>query len=269
MENPGFFRATTIFVQNKHLIEYVQVDEYGATIPMAPCKLYYVTPAHQYPLGYIMPVERKIQLLQWARDAESYKIEDDYDAEFRYKGLPIPPLAQLDQLQQVIYFGTFSKTLIPSIRVSYMILPASLAEQFQAFSRHQKATVSKMDQLVIADFMAVGYYSKHIEKMRTLYRKKRQLLIQSLQTYLTKEFNIIGDAAGLHLIVQLPSWLSEKKAVQLALVEGIVIDTVSTCYQINIPQNSVMVGFGAIPLKEIPSAIQFLAKSWLNSKECM
>lgn len=119
-----------------------------------------------------MPIERKARLLQWAKEVDAYLIEDDYDAEFRYKGLPIPPLSNLDQLQRVIYFGTFSKTLIPSIRMSYMALPLPLAGEFQKFYQNQKPTVSRIDQLVVAEFMRSGHFAKHIEKMRTLYRKK-------------------------------------------------------------------------------------------------
>ena len=264
MEEPGFHRANAIFQQMKFNVEYVPIDKYGATIPTKRGKLYYVTPAHQFPLGSVMTVERKIQLLQWAEEADAYIIEDDYDAEFRYKGLPIPPLAHMDQLQRVIYFGTFSKTLIPSIRMSYIILPMPLAKQFKAFYQQQKSTVSKIDQLVTAEFMAAGYYTRHIEKMRTLYRKKRKVLLDALQTNLTDEFKILGDTAGLHIIIQLPQWLNEKRAVQLALEKGIAIDPVSTCYQTIPPQHMVMIGFGAIPMQNLHVAIQTLAKSWLQ-----
>lgn len=266
MEEPGFYRANIVFAQNKHPIEYVPVDENGAAIPKKRCQLYYVTPAHQYPLGYIMPLERKMQLLQWAKESNTYIIEDDYDAEFRYKGMPIPPLAQLDQLQQVIYFGTFSKTLIPSLRVSYLILPLSLVGAFESFHHDNKSTVSKIDQLVIADFMADGHYARHIDKMRTLYRKKRLALLKSLQTHLTKEFSIIGDAAGLHVIIHLPKWLSEAEAIQRALHAGIAIDPISRCYQMSPSSNSVIVGFGAAPLDQIPKLIEKLANSWLSAK---
>lgn len=267
MEEPGFHRAHAIFTQNRHLIDYVPVDENGATIPSQRCKLYYMTPAHQFPLGYVMPIERKMQLLQWAKKNDTYLIEDDYDAEFRYKGMPIPPLAQLDQLQHVIYFGTFSKTLIPSLRVSYAVLPQQLVEAFEQFHHLQKPTVSKIDQLVIADFIANGHYARHIDKMRTLYRKKRITLLQAFNTHLSDEFTIIGDAAGLHVLIHLPIWLSETDAIQFALNEGIAIDPASSFYQMIHPTNSVIVGFGAAPLDQIPILIEKLAKSWLNAKK--
>lgn len=266
MEEPGFFRADAVFKQLNYEIEYVKIDDSGASIPSKKVKLYYVTPAHQFPLGAVMSMERKVQLLQWAKEVDAYLIEDDYDAEFRYKGLPIPPLSHLDQLERVIYFGTFSKTLIPSIRMSYMVLPKSLAAEFRHFYQHQKPTVSRIDQLVVAEFMHSGYYAKHIEKMRTLYRKKRKTLLEALQTYLPAEFNIFGDTAGLHVIIQLPEWLEEKRAVELALEMGIAIDPVSKYYQTTTPQNLVMIGFGAIPLEKIHPVIQTLADGWLQSR---
>ncbi|PYF06793.1 MocR-like pyridoxine biosynthesis transcription factor PdxR [Ureibacillus chungkukjangi] len=262
IEEPGFKRATAIFQQNGLPIEYVPIDEKGASIPTKPCQYYYITPAHQFPLGGVMPIERRIELLKWAGEADSYLIEDDYDSEFRYKGSPIPPLAQIDQLERVIYFGTFSKTLMPSLRISYMILPKTLLENFNAFYTDQKTTVSKIDQQVIAEFMESGLYTKHISKMRTLYRKKRLKLIESLQSYLGSEFEIIGDAAGLHIVVKLPNWLNETVAIQLANKVGIAIDPISTSYQLNKKENFVMIGYGAISYEEIEHATSLLASQW-------
>lgn len=267
VEEPGYFRATSIFQQMHYDIEYVPIDPAGAAVPSKMVKLYYVTPAHQYPLGVVMPIERKARLLQWAKEVDAYLIEDDYDAEFRYKGLPIPPLSNLDQLQRVIYFGTFSKTLIPSIRMSYMALPLPLAGEFQKFYQNQKPTVSRIDQLVVAEFMRSGHFAKHIEKMRTLYRKKRKQLLAALQTNLTDEFKIFGDTAGLHIIIQLPPWLEEGRAVQIASENGIAIDPVSTCYQTKTTNHLVMVGFGAIPIESIFPVVETLAKAWLESRE--
>ena len=255
--------ATPFILQNQLAIQHVPTDDKGATIPLAPCQLYYITPAHQFPLGGVMPIDRRIDLLKWAEETEAYMIEDDYDSEFRYKGKPIPPLAQIDHLQRVIYFGTFSKTLMPSIRISYMILPNALVGKFNEFYRDQKTTVSKIDQLVIADFMRSGYYAKHIAKMRTLYRKKRQRLIEGIQTYLGSKYEMIGDEAGLHIILKLPSGLHEEQAIQLAREVGIAIDPVSSSYQLNSVKNYVMVGYGG--LVRLDTAVKMKArkaKSW-------
>ena len=262
IEEPGFRRASSIFQQNNLSIQYVKVDEKGATVPTQPCEYYYITPAHQFPLGGVMPIERRIDLLKWTKENNAYLIEDDYDSEFRYKGSPIPPLAQLDGIERVIYFGTFSKTLMPSVRISYMVLPKTFVEKFKAFYREQKATVSKIDQLVIADFIASGLYTKHIAKMRTLYRKKRLKLIENLQCKLGADFKIIGDAAGLHIVLQLPAFLTETKAIQLAEAVGIVLDPISTSYRLSKIDNLVMIGYGAIPYDSIEESVSLLANQW-------
>lgn len=262
IEEPGFKRAATIFHQNQLAIQYVPIDEIGATIPVEPCQLYYITPAHQFPLGGVMPIDRRIALLKWAMENNAYIIEDDYDSEFRYKGNPIPPLAQIDQLQRVIYFGTFTKTLMPSVRISYMILPKSLVDKFNTYYSEQKTTVSKIDQLVIADFMRSGIYTRHIAKMRTLYRRKREKLIESINSILGPQYEIIGDTAGLHIVLKLPDWLNEKQAVQLAQEAGVVIDPISTSYQQNPIDNLVLIGYGAIPIELIEEAIYIISNKW-------
>ena len=262
MEEPGFKRAAAVFQQNRLPVEYVPVDEKGADIPQADCRLYYITPAHQFPLGMVMPIGRKLELLKWAGESGAYLIEDDYDAEFRYKGNPIPPLAQIDQLQKVIYFGTFSKTLIPSLRISYMILPVELQERFNHFNREQKSTVSRIEQRVVAEFMESGLYVKHIAKMRTLYRKKREKLLRCIEQLLGPAFEVIGDTAGLHIVLQLPTWLDEKQAIQLAAEAGIAIDPISTSYQTLDIECFIMIGYGAIPHEMIEEAVRLLADAW-------
>lgn len=262
IEEPGYRRAAAIFQQNQLNIQYVPIDEKGAAIPEKACRYYYITPAHHFPLGGIMPIERRIELLKWATENSAFLIEDDYDAEFRYKGSPIPPLAQIDQLQRVIYFGTFSKTLMPSIRISYMILPKSLIDGFNSYYSDHKTTVSKIDQSVVAEFMKNGLYTKHIAKMRTLYRKKRQKLIDSLLSHLGKDYEVLGDDAGLHIVLKLPKSLIERNAIQLAQDVGIALDPVSISYQLSTMDNCVMIGYGAIPYAEIEEAVSLLASQW-------
>lgn len=262
MEEPGFHRATAVFHAQQLQVEAVPIDQYGATIPSSTARLYYVTPAHQFPLGAVMSMERKQQLLKWAQQTTSYLIEDDYDSEFRYKGNPIPPLAQLDQLHHVIYFGSFSKTLMPSLRVSYFVLPTALVQPFQLFYSAHKSLVSKVDQLTIASFMEEGYYARHIAKMRTLYRKKRARLIAALKQHVGERMNVLGEAAGLHIVLQLPAHLPEQTAILLARQYGIAIDAVSTNYQCQSSNQYVMLGYGAIALEQIDEAVQLLAQAW-------
>ncbi|MEH6942631.1 PLP-dependent aminotransferase family protein [Bacillus sp. JJ722] len=262
IEEPGFMRALSVFKQLHLDTAHVFLDSEGCTVPKQKVKLLYTTPAHQYPTGKIMSINRRIQLLNWAKQANAYILEDDYDSEFRYKGSPIPSLAQLDQLKHVIYFGSFSKTLMPSIRLSYIVLPLALVESFQQFNLHQKSTVSRIDQLIIADLMQQGNYVKHIAKMRTLYRAKRKCLIEAIEHFLGNEFEIIGDDAGLHMIVQLPLWLTEQMAINRAKSVGIAVDAVSTMYHFNKPNHQIMIGYGAPTIEEIRHGIQEIATVW-------
>ena len=262
IEEPGFIRAKAVFQQLQLPVATLRIDSEGCTVPKQPVQLLYTTPAHQYPLGTVMSINRRMELLTWAKTSSCYIVEDDYDSEFRYRGAPIPPLAHLDSLEQVIYFGTFSKTLLPSIRISYLVLPLSLVEDFEAFNTLQKPTVSKIDQLVVAEFIRTGEYEKHIAKMRTLYRSKRKCLIEAIDEFLGKDFSVIGDDAGLHIIVRLPAYLTEREAIASAKSLGIAVDAVSHMYQEIKSTHQVIIGYGAPAVGEIRKGIQLLASVW-------
>ncbi|WP_370222740.1 PLP-dependent aminotransferase family protein [Cytobacillus sp.] len=262
IEDPGFSRARSVFDQLQLPCYPISVDEEGCCVPDEPIKLLYTTPAHQYPTGTIMSIARRVELLKWAINQDAFIIEDDYDSEFRYKGAPIPALSHMDSTGRVLYFGTFSKTLLPSLRISYLIMPAALQQDFEKFNAYQKSTVSRIDQRAAAKFMEEGLYSSHIAKMRTLYRAKRSCLIDSLSKHLGEHFDIIGDTAGLHIIVTLPDGLNEPKAIALAKSAGVEIDAVSPMYQLHKPNNHVMFGYGAPSMDEIERGVQLIAKAW-------
>ncbi|MFC9541357.1 PLP-dependent aminotransferase family protein [Lysinibacillus sp. NPDC056959] len=265
LEDPGFKRVHATLQQCGLTTHAIPVDNSGVTIPKKSIHMLYTTPAHQFPLGMVMPVERRAALLQWATTEKAYIIEDDYDSEFRYKGLPIPSLAKMDQLQRVIYFGTFSKTLIPSLRISYMILPKSLVEAFTHFNQEQKSVVSKIDQLVLADFIAQGLFDKHLAKMRTVYRKKQQTLLEAINTQFSIEFEVIGEKSGLHIVMKLPKRLSEQEAIRLAQKKGIQVYPCSTSYQHNSEHAMVIIGYGGLTLEQIQEGIALLATVWQSS----
>lgn len=268
IEEPGFKRARTIFDHYCHHASHIVVDEFGVTVPKEKMDFLYTTPAHQFPLGMVMSAERRATLLQWAKKNNTYIIEDDYDSEYRFKGQPIPSLAKMDQLQQVIYSGTFSKTLIPSIRISYLILPKSLVKSFSNFYKDQKSVVSKIDQLILSDFIAQGLFDKHLAKMRTLYRKKQQTLITSIKTHLPNTFQIIGEKSGLHIVLKLPNFLSEKEAIQKALSAGVSVYPCSTSFYSKSYSKSnwqmIILGYGGLTFEQIEEGILRLKEVWSN-----
>lgn len=265
IENPGFHRAFHVFQQLEMPIERIQVDEHGCTVPTKSVKLLYTTPAHQFPLGSIMPVARKLALLKWAEKMNSYILEDSYDSEFRFKGSPIPPLAQLDQQERVIYFGSFSKTLLPSIRMSYIVLPRHLVAPFEQFFALQKSTVSKIEQIVVAKMIASGEFEKNVAKMRVLYKEKRQFIIREIQKHLGEDFVISGEDAGLHIVLSLPSYLPEEIAVTKAKEAGVMVDSMAQFYQEEKGINAVVIGYSAPSLEEIRKGVQLLAKAWAKT----
>ena len=262
LEEPGFKRVRATLQQCGLPIYPIAVDNLGVTIPQQTIHMLYTTPAHQFPLGMVMSAERRAALLHWANLNEAFIIEDDYDGEFRYKGLPIPSLANMDQLQRVIYFGTFSKTLLPSLRISYMILPKSLIASFSSFYQEQKSVVSKVDQLVLADFLGQGLFDKHLAKMRTIYRKKQQTLLAAIANHFSNEFKVIGEHAGLHIIVKLPKRLSEQDALHLAHTVGVNVYPCSTSFQSPAEHAMIIIGYGGLSLEQIEEGISLLASVW-------
>lgn len=259
IEEPGFMRAKATLRQLGRPYKLVDVDEEGCQVPDLHINCLYMTPAHQFPNGQVMTIQRRIDLLNWARKNQGVIIEDDYDSEFRYTGTPIPTLANLDQLQHVIYFGTFSKTLMPSLRISYIVLPAHFVKPFEDFNKHLKSTVSKVDQHTLAEFINKELYSKHIAKMRVLYRKKRMHLLKNIERYLGQGFKVKGEEAGLHIVLELPAHLTEDHVIHQAYQQGIALDRISSLYEQQKPNNQIMIGYGEPSLEEIEHGIKKLS----------
>lgn len=161
-----------------------------------------VTPSHQYPLGGLLPIQRRIELIQYARSSNAYILEDDYDSEFRYEGPPVSSLQGLDP-ERVIYLGTFSKILFPALRFGYLILPPALYEHCQKLKLHDDNHSHTFEQLALARFIETGDLERYILKNRKIYRKRRDILITSLRSYFPNII-ITGQSTGLHLVAEFP-----------------------------------------------------------------
>ena len=207
IENPVYKNAYAILKELNFKIHPITMDESGMCVEQleqTDANLAYVTPAHQYPTGVIMPVGRRSQLLRWAKkDPDRYIIEDDYDSEFRYQGKPIPAMQGLDDGENVIYTGTFSKAIAPAIRVCYMVLPQKLVKQYQKIGRTFSCAVSRIDQKVLTMFLTEGHFERHLNRMRNIYKEKHDQLIISLKK-LDSKIKIYGHGAGAHIIVSFP-----------------------------------------------------------------
>ena len=221
MENPSYLRAAQIFASFGYRLCPVRMDEGGMmpeSVASSGADLVYAMPAHQFPMGCVMPVARRAALLGWAMEAaDRYIIEDDYDSEFRYRGKPIPALQSLDHAGRVIYIGTFSKAIAPAIRISYMILPPSLLERYRDKCWFFSSTVSRIDQRILNEFMKNGHFERHLNRMRSLYRARHDELLAQLRQYdlFRDRFRILGGGAGLHLVLEtLPGTWTEAAAAE-------------------------------------------------------
>ncbi len=218
MENLRYKRAYRIFQALGYRIVTAESDKSGmqvAGLENEDACAAYVMPSHQFPTGAVMPVGRRNELLRWAaRGEERYIIEHDYDSEFRYRGKPIPSLQASDKHGKVIYIGTFSKAIAPAIRIGYMVLPLPLLARYRRECSFYSCTVSRIDQRILNEFIRDGYFERHLNKMRKLYRTKHDLLLECLQD-LEGSFVVSGEDAGLHLLLTArnPAW-SEEELIQ-------------------------------------------------------
>ncbi len=224
MENPSYKRAYEIFSGLGFEVSKIPVKKDGMDLERLAkdsANLCYLTPTHQYPLGVIMPISRRMQLLAWAMEkGNRYIIEDDHDSEFRYKGKPIPSLQGLDLHGRVIYIGTFSRAIAPAIRMGYMVLPKQLMERYQQSFSYYACTVSRIDQAMMCKFINGGFFERHLNKMRTCYKAKHDALLRALKVF-GASITITGEYAGLHLVVEFHITWTEEELIQAAYKEGI------------------------------------------------
>ena len=217
MENPTYRQAYRVLSGGGHKVMPVGIDKNGFCVKELngqDVQAAYVMPSHQFPTGIVMPVRRRQELLSWAGEEPGrYLIEDDSDSEFRYKGKPIPALQGMDQNGRVIYMGTFSKAIAPAIRVGYMVLPESLLSVYLEKGRFYSSTVSRVDQRILANFISGGYFERHLNRMREIYKGKHDVLLGELKP-LEKRFEITGEFAGLHVLLK-----DKKKETEQSLLE--------------------------------------------------
>ena len=267
VEDPGYHLILQMLQVHPNEVHPLEVDFEGVkikSIEQSNIDVVYVTPSQHFPYGTVLPVNRRRKLLNWANGKESrYIIEDDYDSEFRYSGKTIPSLQSMDTNDKVIYLGSFSKSLMPSLRVSYMVLPKSLLQRYQTQITFYHSTVSRIDQYALSQFMAEGEFEKHLNRMRKIYRKKLEKVIELLKPY-EKEFTIIGDQSGLHIILDVHNGMDEEMLVQKAEEAQLKVYPLSAHSIENLDKSApkIILGFAGIPEKELENAIDLLLHAW-------
>jgi len=265
MENPGYDGVRHIFENQNCQVIPISLESDGINLleleeGMAKCV--YVTPSHQFPIGMVLPIQKRMKLLQWAQKNNSYIIEDDYDGEFRYQGHPIPSLKSLDHHDSVIYLGTFSKAFLPAARVSYMVLPEALLEHFQLKFFFYNQAVSPLIQEALHRFMKEGYFSRHIRKMRKIYQGKQKTLLDSIHLHLGNKAKIIGQKSGLHLLLEFCD-LDTRELVEKAEELGVRVYLTEKYWVGQAPSTNqpIILGFGGLSEEDINEGIQQLAQA--------
>jgi len=241
VEEPGYGKIRQIYAAGGVACISAPMDAQGVQ-PRAlqDAQVLHISPSHHFPTGLVTPLSRRYQLLQWAREAEDrYIIEDDYDSEFRFDAHPMPTLESLDRDGRVIYMNTFSKTLAPSIRISYMVLPPALMEQFRQRLGFYSCTVPSFEQYTLERFLRRGYFEKHINRMRKAYKARRNQMVALLQEGpFADRLTILEQDAGLHFLVQLQTRRSDAQLEQLLEAAGIRVKALSSYYHGDVPPSA-------------------------------
>lgn len=271
VENPGYNGAREIFSLQSFLIEPISVFENGVDVDQlwkADARLIYVTPTHHFPFGYTMPVNERLKLIQWAERVKGYVIEDDYDSEFRYIHHPVPSLQSLDSNDRVVYVSTFSKALLPSIRVSYMVLPKRLLPRYEEISSLLEQTASSFHQRTLAHFISEGYWYAHLRKMKSLYKRKMKVLCEEINKHFDNYIEIKGDSSGIYVVIEVKTQMSEKDLINKASNNGIIVYPCSQYFIKNAPKYPhIQLGLGNLSEHEIKEGVCKLAKIWIEKNE--
>lgn len=272
IEDPGYYgaRGSLIFADSR--IYPCPVDENGLKLTYSAKKypvpdLIYTTPSHQYPLGYTMSIGRRLELLEFAKRNNVWIIEDDYDSEFRYFGNPLPALQGMDLDANVIYLGTFSKVLFPGLRIGYLVLPDSKVHDIFAAAKSIIDRQSPIfEQVILTKFIEEGYFTRHIRKMRMLYKSRQEFLISEIDKELNGLMTVNPSPSGMHLIGYLTGKMNAKTISAEALNSGVIVPPLSDYSILGSGNNGLFLGYSAFNEKEISKGIKKLKNVLINPK---
>lgn len=263
MEDPGYSSARNLFALSRAKIIPVPVDEDGLNLKAAygrgkKPKLIYVTPSHQYPLGVTMSLARRLSLIEAARAAGAWIIEDDYDSEYRYCGHPLASLQGLDEEGRVLYLGTFSKTIFPTLKLGCLVVPPDLVDVFTSGRILTGAQPPLINQAILAEFIAEGHFARHVRRMRALYEERQQILVEEVKRTLGGLVEMIADDAGMHLVGWLPDHLDDQEAAQKAALQNLRFQSISDSSINKYPRNGLVFGYAAFDKKQIKRGVRKL-----------
>jgi GntR family transcriptional regulator/MocR family aminotransferase len=268
IEEPHYLGAREVFVAAGARLLPCPVDGEGLDVGRAPdmaapARLAYVTPSHQFPTGAVMPLARRLALLAWANRVGAYVVEDDYDSEFRYGGRPVEAVQALDTAGRVIYVGTLSKTLFPSLRLGFVVLPAPLVGPFVAVKHLSDRHTATLPQQVLADFIAEGHFERHIRRARTENARRRAVLLDTLDAVFGGRVQVQGAGTGLHLILWFRDYPADRAPaiVAAAAAAGVGVYPLNPYYLGAPPAAGLLLGYASMDEREIEAGIRRLGRS--------
>lgn len=266
IEDPGYIGARKAFEVAGAQLVGIPVDGSGVVVEklkdtaLLSMKLLYCTPSHQFPTGVVLPLPRRLELLNWAQLTGTYLIEDDYDSEYRYAGRPVPSLAGLDHSESVIYIGTFSKVLFPALRLGYLVVPPGLSEVFRRAKFLADRHSPLVQQQILNEFIKQGHYERHIRRMRVLYEQRRKILAAALR----KEFqsvDVMGENAGINLLIRIHERMDDDAFIKNARELGVGLVRTNQFYISKPPAHEFLLNFAALSNEQIEEGVSRLAKA--------
>jgi GntR family transcriptional regulator/MocR family aminotransferase len=266
IEDPGYIGARGAIQSAGAELVPVPVDREGLDVAEAISRcasagLVYITPSHQYPLGVTMSLSRRLALLEWAHRVGAWVLEDDYDSEYRYTGRPLPALQGLDTENRTVYLGTLSKTLFPSLRLGYMVVPADLVDAFIATKALADRHAPSVEQAVLADFITEGHFARHIRRTRLLYAERQAALVEAAGRHLNRLLAVGPAEAGMHLVGYLPEGIDDQAAARQAAVYGVDTAALSSYSVAAQGHSGLLLGYAALSQSEINEGVRRLAQA--------
>lgn len=269
LENPGYRKLYQIFEANGAAVRPLPLDKSGLradALAASDASAVYLTPSHHFPLGTVMPAARRLEILRWASAApDRYVIEDDYDSEFRYASRPIPALGELDRMGRVVYVNTFAKSLSPSLRIGYLVLPDALMARYHERFSLYSSTVPSFEQHTLAAFMRTGGFERHISRSRKVYQARRDALMAALDRELAGLPHEVSRAeAGLHLLLHMRNGMLERELIERAHAAGVRVYGLSAYYlpPVKPPRATLVLGYAGLTEQQIDEAAALLRQAW-------
>ncbi|MCR4791551.1 MAG: PLP-dependent aminotransferase family protein [Lachnospiraceae bacterium] len=266
LEDPGYKNISNLYESSPHECVHVPVDENGMitdTLSENNVKMVHVSPSHQFPMGCVMSAARRASLIHWANAGQAWIAEDDYDSEYRFEGRPVPPLIASDP-GRVIYMNTFSKTLSPSIRISYMILPDELYSGYVKKHIFQSGSVSSLEQLTLASFISEGYYERHLNRTRNMYRKRKKAIFDIVQGgELSGLFDLEGDGSGMTFLLHSKKHVDDKVFLDSIRKRGVRLNSLADyCYNsFDFARDRYVVNFSSVTEEQFLYAAHVISES--------